>query len=96
MIVVEMFGNGVMTKASYNSAYYLRKGEKESLIKPNEFYKYDIKESGIRGEAWTTNKAYFSDYSGSMEIDSHGDANRGKKKEDIIQKHVLIIVLVSV
>ena len=29
-------------KASYCSAYYLRKGEKESLIKPNEFYKYDI------------------------------------------------------
>jgi possible ATP-binding protein len=66
-------------KASYSSAYYLRKGEKESLIKPNEFYKYDIKESGIRGEAWTTNKAYFSDYSGSMGIDSHGDAIGVKK-----------------
>ena len=49
------------------------------MIKPNEFYKYDIKESGIRGEAWTTNKAYFSDYSGSMEIDSHGDAIGVKK-----------------
>ena len=66
-------------KASYDSAYYLRKGEKESLIKPNEFYKYDIKESGIRGEAWTTNKAYFSDYSGSMGIDSDGDAIGVKK-----------------
>ena len=66
-------------KASYCSAYYLRKGEKESLIKPNEFYKYDIKESGIRGEAWTTKKAYFSDYSGSMGIDSDGDAIGIKK-----------------
>ncbi len=66
-------------KASYSSAYYLRKGEKESLIKPNEFYKYDIKESGIRGEAWTTDKAYFSDYSGSMGIDSDGDAIGVKK-----------------
>jgi len=66
-------------KASYSSAYYLRKGEKESLIKPNEFYKYDIKESGIRGEAWTTDKAYFSDYLGSMGIDSDGDAIGVKK-----------------
>ena len=66
-------------KSSYYSAYSLRKGEKESLIKPNEFYKYHIEESGIRGEAWTTNKAYFSDYSGSMRIDSDGDAIGVKK-----------------
>ena len=66
-------------KASYDSVYYLRKGEKESLIKPNEFYKYDIEKSGIRGEAWTTNKAYFSDGTGYMEIDNNGVAIGIKK-----------------
>ena len=66
-------------KASYDSVYYLRKGEKESLIKSNEFYKYDIEKSGIRGEAWTTNKAYFSDGTGYMEIDNNGVAIGIKK-----------------
>ena len=66
-------------KASYNSAYYLRKGEKESLIKPNEFYKYDIKESGIRGEAWTTQESYFSNGEGYMGIDKERDAVGVKK-----------------
>ena len=66
-------------KASYDSVYYLRKGEKESLIKSNEFYKYDTEKSGIRGEAWTTNKAYFSDGTGYMEIDNNGVAIGIKK-----------------
>ena len=66
-------------KASYCSAYYLRKGEKELLIKPNEFYKYDIKESGIRGEAWTTQKSYFSNGEGYMGIDEERDAVGVKK-----------------
>ena len=66
-------------KASYDSVYYLRKGEKESLIKSNEFYKYDIEKSGIRGEAWTTNKAYFSDGTRYMEIDNNGVAIGIKK-----------------
>jgi len=66
-------------KASYDSVYYLRKGEKESLIKSNEFYKYDIEKSGIRREAWTTNKAYFSDGTGYMEIDNNGVAIGIKK-----------------
>ena len=66
-------------KASYDSVYYLRKGEKESLIKSNEFYKYDTEKSGIRGEAWTINKAYFSDGTGYMEIDNNGAAIGIKK-----------------
>jgi len=56
-------------KASYYSASYLREGNKKELIQSGKLYKYDIKESGIRGEAWTYDKDYFSDGSGEMRID---------------------------
>ena len=56
-------------KASCYSASYLREGNKKELIQSGKLYKYDIKESGIRGEAWTYDKDYFSDGSGEMRID---------------------------
>lgn len=56
-------------KVSCYSAAYLREGNKEELIQSGKLYKYDIKESGIRGEAWTYDKAHFSDGSGEMRID---------------------------
>ena len=39
------------------------------MIQSGKLYKYDIKENGIRGEAWIYDKAYFSDGSGEMRID---------------------------
>ena len=56
-------------KVSYCSVAYLREGNKKELIQSGKLYKYDIKESGIRGEAWTYDKAHFSDGSGEMRID---------------------------
>ena len=66
-------------KASYCSEAYLREGNKKELIQSGKLYKYDIKESGIRGEAWTTKKYYFNDGAGYMDIDEDRDAVGIKK-----------------